>query len=544
MRRGAPAKTCCSRRTHCYLPAVSDVLPEKPQPKRKRKWLRRVGYTLLALLLVLVIFHRPILIAVIHTVAVKVAAKQHIELSLDVEGTVLTNLSLKNIHARPSGTGPSPVSRISIDEVTARYSLPSLIRRGPQEFLKSYTLRNADIEVKPVEGTKEQKRDLASTLHGIIQQPALFSDRVTIENLSLVAHVPDGDFALRGVTIRLDPVETGVVQIARLEIPKVRTWENLQGTTTYANRDLVIRDLALDPQIVIRRFELDASQRGKGINRIEAEGTFFGGSAQFSMLVRELGKKKAEVKIESHVTDFSLAKVSAYFKPDGKSPAIGTINQSNLWLTGDPNVPASWTGSLTATAGPLQAGGVTIDEIGARLDAKNGTALLNVNLRTQGNHVDAVANCALPRTLDGFRGTEVDGTLTVAAEELSQLAEQLTHGGVTGSGVFALRDKTLTASLNARAREIEGPKFSIVSGTAQVEVSKTLAAPEEKTPPFDGMRSRVTATFTEARAANYAVDAGVLELSSRGETVELAKLELVRVKMRFAPAGLTRCRRT
>ena len=73
----------------------------------------------------------------------KVAARQNIRLSLQVQGTIFTNISLKNIRAVPNGKGATPVENISIEEVTVHYSILSLARKGISEFLDSYVLRNA-----------------------------------------------------------------------------------------------------------------------------------------------------------------------------------------------------------------------------------------------------------------------------------------------------------------------------------------------------------------------------------------------------------------
>ncbi len=448
---------------------------------------------------------------------------------------MLTNLRLKNIHALPEGNSPTPVIRISIDEVSVQYTLIGLIRHGAQDFLKSYTLRNADIQVQPVAGSPEQKHDLASTLHGLIQQPALFSDRVDIENINLVAHLPDGDFALKGVNLLLDPTQAGELRIALLQVPRVRTWENLHATTTYARRDLIIRDLTLDPQIVIEKFELDASQRAQGINRLAVDGTFFGGSAEFSMFMQELGKNKANVKIESHLKDFSLEKVSKYF--NAQTPALGSITDSSIELSGDPNVPASWTGSIVSSAGPLHAGAFTLDQISARVDAKAGTTTLNVALNTGRNTINVQAQCALPQTMDGFAGTNIDGTLTVAADELAKLSPQITGGNVAANGSFALKNKMLTAKFDATAGAIAGKNFGLDSATVHVTASKSLEDNSQQPAPFDGLQTGINASFAGIHAQDYAIDSGTLDVASHDARVQITQLNFNRDKSTISATG-------
>lgn len=526
--------------------------PQKSKPKRRHPWLRRVGYTLLALVVIFLIFHRPILTGLIHLVAVKVAAKQHITLSLDVGGTVLTNLSLKNISALPKGDAPSPVERIKIQEVSVHYSIVSLIRRGVSEFLQSYTLRNADIEVKPVEGTHEQKSDLASTLHGLIQQPALFSDRVTVENLNLVAHTPDGEFALKDVNILLDPVATGWLKIGRLQIPKIRTWENLTATSTYAKRDLILRGLTIDPEIVLNEVELDASRRAEGINRLYVAGALFGGRADFSLETHELKNEKKKnssatnsdrkqrviAAVTSSIQNLSLEKLGQYFKMS--VPPIGSVSDSTLHFSGDPDVPATWTGAMNSSVENVNAGGMKIDNARVRLEAKNGGAVFDTEVNSGRNRVALSANCKLPQRTDEFAKTDLDGRLEINADELGRFAAAITSGSVTGGGPLSLKNKIFTAALTVSAKEVAAENFRVGSADVKLDATKSLAAPadsQEPAAPFDGLKTHVDATIADVRAANYALDSGTLALSTDNERVRLGTLELRRTQNTVTASG-------
>ena len=524
----------------------------QPKPKRKRRWLRNVGRTLLALLAVFLIFHRPILTGLIHLVAVKVAAKQHINLSLTVEGTVLTNISLKNIRALPKGDAPSPVERISIDEVTVRYTIIGLIRRGFSEFLQSYTLRNADIVVKPVEGTKEQKSDLASTLHGLIQQPALFSDRVDVENLNLVAMTPDGEFALKDVNIYLDPVVAGWLKIGRLQIPKIRTWEHLETTATYAKRDLILRGLELDPEIVLNQIELDASRRAEGINRLALDGTLFGGHAEFSLEVRELKNEKKKnssatsssrtqrvaASVSSSIQNLSLEKIGRYFSVS--VPPIGSVSDSTLNFSGDPDVPTTWTGAMNSLVENVAAGGLKIDNARVRLDAREGAAAFITEVNSGRNRIALSANCKLPQRTDEFAKTDLDGRLEIAADEPGRFAAAITGGSALGGGPLSLKNKIFTTTLAFSAKQVTVANFGIGSADLKVNVTKSLAAPagsQQPASPFDALQTRVDATFTDIRAANYALDSGALALSTNNERVQLGTLEFHRLQNAISASG-------
>ena len=495
----------------------------------------------------LVVFHRPLLIALIHAVAIKVAARENIQLSLRIEGTIFTNISLRDIKAAPSGKGATPVQNISIEEVTVHYSIPSLLRKGVSEFLESYSLRNATIEVKPVEGTKEQKSDLASTLHGLIQQPALFSNRVDIENLNLVAHVPDGDFAVKGLSLSLDPVRPGVLDVALLQIPKIRTWQNLHATSSYANRDMILRGLEIDPQIVVRKLELDASQRAKGINRLDVQGTVFGGSAEFSLLVRELpGKHRNNVsnalaQIDSTVRDLSLEKVSQYF--NATTPAVGSVGEAVVTLSGDPNTPSSWTGSITTDVGTVKAGSATLDKATVRLDANRGWATFESTLFSGSNSVTVQASGKLPDSLEGFAGSAISGWLDITGNDLHHFVADVTSGKVNGGGTFDLRENTLRANLEVKASNVTGTDLDVAAADTKVQVTKRLPSGEggsggsDDTPVFAGLETHLETHVSDIRAAAFSVDSADVDVSTNEGVVRVGNVAVRRADNALSASG-------
>ena len=515
-------------------------------PKRKRRRARGIRRAMLLLLALVVILHRPLLIAVVHAVAIKVAARQNIELSLEIEGSILTNISLKNIVATPNGKGPTPVDKISIEEVTVQYSIPTLLRKGVSEFLRSYTLRNATISVKPVGGTEEQKSDLASTLHGLIQQPALFSNRVEIDNLNLIAHVPDGEFAVKGFSLTLDPVQPGALGIALLQVPKVRTWHDLKATSSYANRDLILRDLEIDPQIVVQKFELDASQRAQGVNRLDVQGTIFGGNAQFSLLVRELpGKHQNNVsnafaQIDSSVSDLSLEQVPQYFNTG--TPVIGSVSDASVHLTGDPNSPSSWSGWITTDIGAVQAGGAVLDKAGLRLDATKGWATFGSTVFSGSNSVTVCANGELPESIEGFAGMAVTGLLNISGNDLHRFAGIVSSGTVAGDGTFDLHNNTLRAALDLKASNVTTSGMEVSSGKIKAEVTKLLAPPNESgtgsdATPFDGLQTQLDAHLSNLRAAGYAVDSADLDVTTQDGMVRIEKVSVRRADGALSASG-------
>src|SRR5688572_9663940 len=89
----------------------------KPQPRKRRRWLRRVLYSILLFLLLVVIFHRPIIHYGGRWVAIWLARKQHMALDLRIKGNVWNRLEVHNVTLRALDTGRAPLERADVDRV-------------------------------------------------------------------------------------------------------------------------------------------------------------------------------------------------------------------------------------------------------------------------------------------------------------------------------------------------------------------------------------------------------------------------------------------
>src|SRR5829696_699579 len=107
-------------------------MPQQPtpnqKPRKKRRWLRRIGWSFLGLLVLLVAFHRPIVHYGGRWLAIYLAKKQNIELDLRIEGNVWNHLEIHNIRAKRMGAGPAAIEHLTLDRVAADYDLLQLIR--------------------------------------------------------------------------------------------------------------------------------------------------------------------------------------------------------------------------------------------------------------------------------------------------------------------------------------------------------------------------------------------------------------------------------
>ncbi len=505
------------------------------EEKPKGRWWRRILLGFGIFILLLLAFHRPLLHAVIRIAAVKVAAKQHIDLSLDVGGTILTSLSLENIHASPDGKGPSPVEKIDIELVRVNYDLIGFARGGLQNLLKSYELKNANLVVRPVAGTPSQKQDLGSTLSGIFQIPALYTDHIHVENLSLALEQAGGELALKGLTLTLDTDAPGVFKVERLQVPQFRTWENLAAETSYTNRDLIISHLNLDEDVQLDKIEMDASRRLEKINRLGLGAHLFGGVADFSLFLHEIGKNQAEMKVDTTVSNISTQKLGAYLHKESLPAAM--FKSLTLSVEGDPNVPASLTGNVAAEIDDIIQGAIRVDSVKTSLVATESVLTVkSAEVRMGRDTVTLDARCDLPKKWDDPGAAALDGKLAVDAPDLSRFSPQVTAGAVSANGTFGLHDRKFSADITASGKGLAAAKAEVATLGVRAVVSKEMPAPsanpraanQPAAPFFEGLRSEIEASTGEIRYPGYAIDSIAAKVTSKDEHVQLESAEIKR----------------
>jgi len=87
-------------------------------------WRRRALIALGIFCALLLLFHRPLLLYVGRKTALHYAAKENLKLEFRLEGSVFTNLTVRNLHAAP--TGPSDVEPIDVDLARVDYGIASV----------------------------------------------------------------------------------------------------------------------------------------------------------------------------------------------------------------------------------------------------------------------------------------------------------------------------------------------------------------------------------------------------------------------------------
>jgi hypothetical protein len=225
---------------------------QAPRTRHGRIW-HRVLVGLAVCVALLIIFHRPILLAIGRQMALQYAAGQNLRIDFRLEGNPFSQLTVRNLRAMPSG--PSAIESIDIGSLYVDYSLLGLARHGLSHFFQDVELRSAHVVLDPAKAPSPKPRPKQN-----LKLPSLFPERIRLADATLVIRDKPNDVVIEHVDLDLNPRTPGDVRIEKLQLPSGDSWFRISGQASYANKNLVLRDLILSDEEQIRFLNVDASR--------------------------------------------------------------------------------------------------------------------------------------------------------------------------------------------------------------------------------------------------------------------------------------------
>ncbi len=120
---------------------------DQSKARRHRHLWRRVMFGLAVCVGLLIIFHRPILLAIGRQFALRYATKENLKMDFRLEGNPFSYLTIRNLHAMP--TGPSAIESLDVDSLYLDYSLFGFVRHGISHLLQDVEARGAQVVLNP-----------------------------------------------------------------------------------------------------------------------------------------------------------------------------------------------------------------------------------------------------------------------------------------------------------------------------------------------------------------------------------------------------------
>ena len=504
----------------------------------RRLWLKRVGLALGIVVLLLVVFHRPLLQTVGRRAAIQFAAKENLKLDFRLEGTIFTGIVLRNVRA--VATGPSAVQAADIDLVRVDFSLWTLLRSGLSSFLKNVEVRNAIVVLDPAKALPqidELEKDKK------FKVPAFFPDRLVLSDINVRVISTPRDLLIEHLTLELNPTGPGELRIAKVQIPNGRAWSNVAASTSYENRNLFLRDLVLDEKTKIAVVNLDASRAGANALDLKVEGVVTG--AKISGAI-SLGEKAAAMNagVDFVAEDMSLEALTRYIDPpdlegaDVDGPEIelnakeslvrGDVRRLAIKGTGQLERPNSWTGSVVGTIDNLAAGGVLFDSAAIDISAADGVATIKaVELKQGASNISLRGTAELPETMNGFGRNPATIELRGFAPDLAAITAGMAQpiaGSAEVNGRVNIKDATVLVDLNLTAGPIDLGKGRMQKAIVNIRATKRMPPSDQERPYFEGLTSEIGFDVTDMHARGFAIDAVAGEVRTNGQNVIVEQL--------------------
>ncbi|TMP98347.1 MAG: hypothetical protein E6L09_11805 [Verrucomicrobia bacterium] len=304
---------------------------------QKRRW-HRAAIALALCAVLLAISHRPILLAIGRQIALHYAARENLKANFRLEGNVFTNLTVRNLHAVP--TGPSDVESIDVDLARADYGLFAPLRHGLTS-IKNLDVRSARIVLNPA---KAPLRPRPPDPKKKITLPDVFPERVHLVDATVIVRNRPHDFVLEHVDLDLNPRNPGQLKIDKLQLVGGQMWLRVAAQTSYANRILILREVALSNDERVRELRVDASRIGERKLAINLDYSAGAGKLSGSFALNEA---QASLNTDLHVHAEKVpAGVINKYAALPEDCIRGQMEKLDVDLSGLISAPRTWQGKL------------------------------------------------------------------------------------------------------------------------------------------------------------------------------------------------------
>src|SRR2546427_6728790 len=353
-------------------------------------------------LALLVFLHRPILLAIGRHIALRYAAKENLRMDFRLEGNPFTSVTARNFHAFP--IGPSAIESIDIDQLHVDYNLFGFARHGVSRLFDNVEARSARIVLNPSKAPLRTRPPKAR-----LQLPKFFPERLRLSDTTLVVRNQPEDFVAEGIDLDLNPRAPGEVRIEKLQLPAGDSWSRISGQTSYAHKNLILRDLVLSDQEQIRHLNVDASRIDAKALAINLTCIIGAGQLSASAALTET-QSSLDTKIHVDVEKIATESLNKFLVLP-ENYLSGEIEHLALTGAGMIDQPRTWSGTMSlqmsdvhrpafaeATAGRP---GINFDRSVVEIFAGQGRATLqSADLVQDRNQFHLRGSIELPSTIE------------------------------------------------------------------------------------------------------------------------------------------------
>ncbi len=504
-------------------------MPESPppaavaKPRFFRRWGKRVGWSVLVLLLLLAAFYRPIIRWAAAHFGGQAARDAGLVASWNLEGNFFSGMDLRDV--KVSGNDASQVRSISLEHANLSYDLTKFRKQGVGAVLKEVTISNltADIDLtKPGEPAKTSPRRDKKPSGSL---PALQFPKVTISHVNLRLLMASGLVEIEDFSLSLDPDAPGEVSWAKVAAPGIPALGPMKGVTKLTPQSLAFENLALRPDTLLQELSVDIAKLAQeevalklGVQQGGAQLKVDGTVGQWS---RDL-TAEAEVKL----TNLHPADLASWDVPAGEI-AWG-VKSLTVSAHGPVLKPQELKATVQAQTEPLTVAGLQLNA--AQLETRIADGLFHLDQLVAGvgaNEIVATGEAKLPATWAEAGQAVGKISFKLDAKNLSQLTPQV-QGAAAADGAVEFGDQQLRgANLNLHAKNLTAAGIPVESVEIKATSAKEIATLERAQIVLNAQNT-VSATGTFGLTGDHALtaqwDANCADLASLPTQVKAGTL--------------------
>jgi hypothetical protein len=487
-------------------------------PRAKRPWWRRVVRALLWTMLLVLIFHRPIVHHGGRWLAKEIARRENIRLDLTIAGNLWSSVEIRDVKAERLGPGPSAVEVLSLDRFVASYDIWKLIR-GDLRGIQSIEVGTLAAELHPQKQSKPPtpaKKSVAEQIRALLAKPLPEPD-VTIGRVDL--RVKSGaDFVdVQNLHLRVSPKSDGEIAWDSVEIPKLTPIPAFRAITRLSGGKIALVNVDNSPLLSAKA----------GVDGVDTAAEILGSRIAARLAPAKSGDHVGgEIRLEN-------ADVQLIAKQLGVVLPIGlAVQECAIAFDGKPEEPETWTAKLMMAATVAEQENIPAVKMEARI------SLAALALKIDALNVDVAsfairANGAVPLAgmLSKASPQKLPDTgsldFTIDGADLSEIAQKIPlplNGKLSGKGTLIVERGEAQLTTEIVAENV---------GLESALVEKTLIKLNANVPVKPDVSLRDVAATADVSAESLSagaarVDAVVLRAELRALQATLATFRVTR----------------
>jgi len=496
---------------------------DQAEPRRHGRFWRRVIAGLIVCVALLVVFHRPILLAIGRQLVLRYAAKENLKADFRVEGNPFSHITIRNLHA--FAVGPSEYESIDIDYLYLDYSLLGYARHGLPRLFNDIEARSASIVLNPSKAPLRPRPP-----HPQLKLPKFFPERFRAKDTTVIVRNQPYDFVVGHADLELNPRTSGELRIETLQLPSGDMWSRISGQTSYSNKNLILRDFNLSDQEQLHLLTIDASQIEANALSVALNCTVGGGQISASAVLSET-KSSLDAKLQV-IAQKVAAEALNKFLVIPENYLAGEIDRLNLDGSGAIDAPRTWTGTLSLQLNNVHRPLINFDRGVVEFSAEKGRGILrSADIVQDVNEFHFHGGIELPATIYDFGRTPTNLEISGTAPDLKRLTAG-TPVSLTGSAQFNGRidvvNATVEADLGVSAEAVGFQDGIIDKLDSRLRATKGVVRGDSKRAWFADLRTTMNLDLTGIRYRDYIVDSVEGSLTSSDDVLGVDRLDLRR----------------